>query len=233
MSPPAPPTTPTPAGTPPSAPPKSLAREYFETIVVCVLVLLFVRGFVFMQSKIPSESMLDTLQIGDYVLVNRFLYAAPQDEPIRWLGQRAIARGDVVVFRFPEDPDLDYIKRVIGLPGDRVSVTDNVVTVNGTPLEEPYVHLALGRELDFAEQVVPEGKYFCLGDNRNNSQDSRYWGFVPRSLMKGRAAMILYSYQESRADAMPTGPKAIWSTVKKLVTFPFYTRWGRVLSRIR
>jgi signal peptidase I len=215
------------------APPKSVAREYLETIVICVLFLLAARGFVFMQSQIPSGSMLDTLLIGDYVLVNRAIYAGPGDTPLSWLGQRDIRRGDVIVFRFPEDPDLDFIKRVIALPNERVELRSGTVYINGQPIEEPYL---LAENIDpsqnFAEHLVPADSYFCLGDNRDNSRDSRAWGYVPRSLVKGRAAMVLYSYDIGDGDPIPTGAGALFSFAKKLVTFPVRTRWSRVLTRI-
>ncbi len=216
-----------------TTPPKSVAREYLETIVVCVLFLLAARGFVFMQSQIPSGSMLDTLLIGDYVLVNRAIYAGPGDTPISWLGQREIRRGDVIVFRFPEDPDLDFIKRVIALPNERVELRAGTVFINGQAIEEPYL---LPENVDpsqnFAEHLVPNDSYFCLGDNRDNSRDSRAWGYVPRSLVKGRAAMVLYSYDVGDGDPIPTGAGALVSFGKKLLTFPVRTRWSRVLTRI-
>ncbi|MFN7964497.1 MAG: signal peptidase I [Acidobacteriota bacterium] len=216
-----------------TSPPKSVAREYLETIVVCVLFLLAARGFVFMQSQIPSGSMLGTLLIGDYVLVNRAIYAGPGDTPISWLGQREIRRGDVIVFRFPGDPDLDYIKRVIALPNERVELRAGTVFINGQAIEEPYL---LPENVDpsqnFAEHLVPNDSYFCLGDNRDQSSDSRVWGYVPRSLVKGRAAMVLYSYDVGDGDPIPTGVGALVSFGKKLLTFPVRTRWSRVLTRI-
>ena len=154
-------------------PAKGMLREYLETIVVAVLFLLFARTFVFMQSKIPTESMLDTLLVGDYILVNRFVYGAPGDAPAGWLGQRPVACGDVVVFRFPEDPDVDFVKRVIGLPGDVVQMTRGVVTINGQPIDEKYVKPENREAMQsFGPVTVPPDSYFALGDNRDNSRDS-------------------------------------------------------------
>ena len=216
------------------APRKSVLREYLETVVVCVLFLLFARGFVFMQSKIPAESMLDTLLVGDYILVNRFLFGGPGDSPSAWLGQRAIRRGDVIVFRFPGDPDVDYVKRVIGEPGDRVELRTGVVYVNGRPLDEPYLRReAAESQASYHEVTVPADSYFCMGDNRDHSLDSRAWGPVPRSMVKGRAFFLWFSYQEDKNDHLKTGLRRWVSIGKKLVGFPTKTRWSRIFSRIR
>ncbi|MBP7146766.1 MAG: signal peptidase I [Acidobacteria bacterium] len=216
-------------------PAKSVAREYLETIVVCVLFLLFARTFVFMQSKIPTESMLDTLLVGDYILVNRFGYGAPHDRALPLLGQEPIRRGDVVVFRFPEDPDIDFVKRVIGLPGETVQVSDWRVSIDGKPLAEPYIvpgNFDNPEGRYFGPVTVPADSYFCMGDNRDNSRDSRAWGFVPRSLVKGRAFFIWYSYEEDPNDHLRTGTKRIYSILKKLVYFPMRTRWSRIFDAV-
>ena len=217
-----------------ATPPKSVRREYLESIVLCVLVLMVARGFVFLQSKIPTESMLDTLLVGDYILIDRFVYGAPGDAPVKWLGQREIRRGDVVVFRFPEDPDVDFVKRVVGLPGDTVQFVDGRVRINSEPLVEPYV---LPENIDpstrYGPVTVPPDSYFMLGDNRDSSRDSRFWGFLPRSLIKGRAFFIWYSYEEERNDHLNTGLKRLASIGRKLIHFPWRTRWGRMFSLIR
>jgi signal peptidase I len=218
----------------PALPPRGIVREYLETIVVCVLVLLFARGFVFMQSKIPTESMLDTLLVGDYILVDRFVYGAPGDHPVRWLGQREIRRGDVVVFRFPEDPDVDFVKRVIGLPGDTLRMAGGRVFVNGAALDEPYVKPENEDPATvFGPVTVPPSQYFMMGDNRDNSRDSRVWGFLPQSLVKGRAFFIWYSYEEDRNDHLNTGLRRLLSIGRKIVHFATRTRWGRIFTLIR
>jgi signal peptidase I len=216
----------------PTVPPKGILREYFETIVVAVLFLLFARSFVFMQSKIPTESMLETLLVGDYILVNRFLYGAPGDEPVRWMGQRPIERGDVVVFRFPEDPDVDFVKRVIGLPGDVVQMTRGVVTINGQPIDEKYVKPENREAMQsYGPVTVPPDSFFALGDNRDNSRDSRAWGFVPRSLVKGRAFLIWFSYKEDQNDHLRTGFDRLISMARKALN-PGRIRPERIFSRI-
>ncbi|HNX19303.1 MAG TPA: signal peptidase I [Acidobacteriota bacterium] len=214
--------------------PRGVLRDYLETIVICVLVLLFARTFVFMQSKIPTESMLDTLLVGDYILVDRNLYAAPGDSPAGLLGQREIRRGDVVVFKFPEDPDVDFVKRVIGLPGETVEMKDGRMLVDGRPLEEPYVLPEnVDPQANYGPAKVPPGQYFMMGDNRANSRDSRYWGFLPRSLVKGRAFFIWYSFEEQRNDQENVGLRRLQSIARKIYLFPTRTRWGRLFSIIR
>ncbi|MDH3285791.1 MAG: signal peptidase I [Acidobacteriota bacterium] len=216
------------AAAPQEIAPKTVFREYLETIVICVLILVFARSFVFMQSKIPTESMLETLQVGDYILVNRFLFGAPGDTPLRFIGQRPIERQDVIVFRYPENPDVDFVKRVIGLPGDRVEIAAGDLFVNGERLDEPYV-MKDRRDLRyfFGPVTVPEDGFFVMGDNRDNSRDSRVWGRVPRSLVKGRAFCIWYSYEEDRNDHLRTGWRRPYSIAKKIRYFPSRTRWGR------
>ena len=157
--------------------PKSIVRDYFETIVVCVIFVLFSRAFVFQQSKIPTGSMEDTLLVGDYIMVNKFVYGASGGGlggtvlPIK-----PVERGDVVVFKYPLEPEVDYIKRVIGLPGDRLEILDGEVFINGTPLDEPYLKFADPRGMrNYGPRDVPEGHFFCMGDNRDQSADSRIW----------------------------------------------------------
>lgn len=216
-----------------TVPPKSIFREYFETIVICVLFLVAARGFLFMQSKIPTESMVPTLLVGDYILVNRFIFGAPGDPPNRLLAQREIQRGDVVVFRFPEDPDVDYVKRVIGLPGDTVEVRNGVLFVNGVQPQEPQTNPnnPSPPTSHYPLTTVPAESYFCMGDNRGSSSDSRVWGFLPRSLVKGRAFFIWYSYDEVKNDHTNTGLKRWVSIGRKLIN-PQKIRFSRMFSRI-
>ena len=219
----------------PRAPQKALLRDYIETILICVIFVIFSRAFVFQQSKIPSGSMMDTLLVGDYIMVNRFVFA---DTSFDWerklLPVRTIRRGDVVVFKHPPEPEVDYIKRVIGLPGDSVSVRHGKVYVNDELLNEPYVQEAY-RNLDFKPhgpiQVQP-GHYFVMGDHRNESLDSRSWGQVPIELMKGRALLIWWSYEEERSNPyMPVGQR-LRSWGDKLIHFFTRTRWSRCFDLI-
>jgi len=179
--------------------------------------------------------MMDTLLVGDYIMVNRFVFA---DTSFDWerklLPVRTIRRGDVVVFKHPPEPEVDYIKRVIGLPGDSVSVRHGKVYVNDELLNEPYVQEAY-RNLDFKPhgpiQVQP-GHYFVMGDHRNESLDSRSWGQVPIELMKGRALLIWWSYEEERSNPyMPVGQR-LRSWGDKLIHFFTRTRWSRCFDLI-
>jgi signal peptidase I len=183
---------------------KSLVREYGEAIFVAVLLALVIRQFAVQAFTIPSGSMMDTLLIGDYILVNKFLYGA--EIPfldIHLPGLRAPERGDIIVFKYPNDESRDFIKRIIGKGGDTVQVRDNHVWLNGALIEEPYVregsfHATPSAHCGYLYACeplrVPAGSYFVMGDNRDNSQDSRYWGFVKREKIRGMAFLIYWSW---------------------------------------
>ncbi|MDB4324824.1 signal peptidase I [bacterium] len=217
---------------------KSVFREYAETILICVMILIFPRTFVFQQSEIPSGSMEDTILIGDYILVNRFLYAPTS---FGWesalLPTRAIRRGDVVVFKQPQTPETDFIKRVIGLPGDRIAIRRGEVYVNGERLDEPYVGgLYRGPEpphRPFEPLLVEDGHYFMMGDHRNASQDSRAWGQVNKDLIKGRAFMVLFSTNAPPPSNEVPGQVTPTSLVRKLFNLVFRARWDRAFTAIR
>lgn len=176
--------------------------EYFEAlawalILACVLVTFVVQAF-----KIPSGSMLNTLQIGDHLLVNKFLYGLKKpfsdDYLIRGLDPEV---GDIVVFRFPLDPSIDYIKRIVGTPGDVLEMRDKVLYRNGVAVSEPYVRISQPgvmqpRRDNWGPITVPPDKYFTLGDNRDDSADSRFWGFVSRNAIRGKAWRIYWSAQD-------------------------------------
>jgi signal peptidase I len=207
---------------------KSTLREYFESIVIAVILAFFIRTFVVQAFKIPTGSMEENLLIGDHLLVNKFVYGATESRIERaLLPMGTIRRGDVIVFKFPEQPDRDFIKRVIGLPGETVEMREKKIYINGKPLDEPYVHFLLppGAQSEFSEVTstdvrdnyrpvqVPPDHYFMMGDNRDNSQDSRYWGFMPMSYVKGQALFIYFSLQEG--ESLPGG-----------------IRWSRILNRV-
>jgi signal peptidase I len=183
---------------------KSQVREMFESICVAVILAFFVRTFVVQAFKIPSGSMEPNLLIGDHLLVNKFV-AAPTLTRVEdtLLPIQTIHRGDVIVFKHPKIPERDLIKRTIGLPGDTIELRDGHVYVNGKALDEPYVHFLLPPSADLGEGdprrtygpvTVPEGQYFMMGDNRDNSEDSRYWGFLPREYVKGKALFLYVSF---------------------------------------
>jgi signal peptidase I len=186
---------------------KSTLREYFESIVIAVILALFVRTWVVQAFKIPTGSMENNLLIGDHLLVNKFVFGQPATGLGRaLLPVRDIRRGDILVFKYPEEPERDFIKRIIGLPGETLELRAKKVYINGTALDEPYVHFltaaSIGSEVTSADVrerygpvTVPPDQYFVMGDNRDNSQDSRYWGFLPRGHVKGKALMIYWSYE--------------------------------------
>ena len=186
---------------------KSTAREYFESIVIAVILALFVRTWVVQAFKIPSGSMEQNLLIGDHLLVNKFVHAPTVSELERTLlpiGE--VQRGDVLVFKYPEDPTRDFIKRTIGLPGETIELRQSRVFIGGQPIEEPYLDLmrpggkvAADIRGEFGPRVVPDGHLFMMGDNRGDSQDSRYWGPLPIEYVKGRAFVLYWSY-ESESD---------------------------------
>ena len=182
---------------------KSTTREYFESIVIAVILALFVRTWVIQAFKIPTGSMEQNLLIGDHLLVNKFVYAPAATAAERMLlpiGE--YQRGDVLVFKYPEDPERDFIKRLIGLPGETIELRQSRVFINGEPIAEPYLdamrqggHMPPDIRGTFGPQVVPEGHLFMMGDNRGDSQDSRYWGPLPVGYVKGKAFVLYWSYK--------------------------------------
>jgi len=227
---------------------KSTLREYFESIVIAVILALFIRTFVVQAFKIPTGSMENNLLIGDHLLVNKFIFAPTATRIERaLLPIGTIRRGDVIVFKYPEEPERDFIKRVIGLPGESIELREKKVYVNGKALNEPYVHFltpAAGEaELDdvtsydvrerYGPVTVPANRYFVMGDNRDNSQDSRYWGFLPRDYIKGQALFIYWSYEAGREDYEQAGPGATLKGFVSVVTHFFTrTRWDRMFHQI-
>ncbi|NOY53291.1 MAG: signal peptidase I [Deltaproteobacteria bacterium] len=182
--------------------PKSFWRENIEAILIAVVLALFIRTFVVQAFKIPSGSMLETLQIGDHILVNKFIYGThiPFTD-ISVLPVRKPQRGDIVVFKYPRDESRDFIKRLIGVPGDTIEVRNKIVYINGKPLPDPYVahrhrnsRIIPGNRDNFGPVTVPPHSYFMMGDNRDGSYDSRFWGFVKQDEILGKALIIYWSW---------------------------------------
>jgi signal peptidase I len=177
-----------------------MLKEYAEALIVALVLAFFIRSFVVQAFKIPSGSMLQTLQIGDHLLVTKFAYGVK----IPFTNVMVVERdgpkhGDIIVFEFPEDPSKDFIKRVIGLPGDVIEIRDKQVFRNGVPLQEAYIqHVdsasGVPRRDNFGPVMVPEHKYFVMGDNRDESYDSRFWGFVERNTIAGKALILYWSW---------------------------------------
>lgn len=221
---------------------KSTLREYYEALLIAIIFVNFARIFVFQAFKIPTGSMEDNLKVGDHIIVNKFIYG-PVPQP--WLSVfplRDIKRDDIIVFRYPLQPETDYVKRVIGLPGDTVMVRDKNVYINGKRLNEPYVihddpvvyppQPALPEPYRSRDQygpyTVPEGHYFAMGDNRDRSSDSRFWGTVPRSMIKGRAFMVYWSWKRTPSQqAEATAGTHIKELLDVVVHFFPGTRWER------
>ncbi|MDO9111037.1 MAG: signal peptidase I [Desulfatirhabdiaceae bacterium] len=184
---------------------KSRLRENVEAIVVAIILALFIRTFIVQAFKIPSGSMKETLQIGDHILVNKFIYGVK----LPYLQSTLIpiknpSTGDIVVFEFPEDKDKDFIKRVVGVAGDVVDIRNKQVWVNGAAQKGSFIvnsdpHVFPGNlqpRDNFGPVTVPEHSLFVMGDNRDHSYDSRYWGFVNLKAVKGKAFIIYWSWDK-------------------------------------
>lgn len=203
-------------------------REWSEALIVAVILALIIRTFLFQAFKIPSGSMLDTLLIGDHLLVNKFIYGThlPFTDG-RFLTLRHPKRGDIIVFEFPGDEDKsyfkrrDFIKRVIGVPGDRIEVRDKQVFVNDKLFSLPeevhkdsqIIPAGAGPRDNTGPILVPNDKYFVMGDNRDHSFDSRFWGFVPEKKIKGLAYVKYWSW-DSQADILH---KVRWNRIGRLI----------------
>jgi signal peptidase I len=239
-------------------------REYIESLLVTVILALFGTTFVVQAFKIPSQSMEPTLLVGDHLLVNKFIFGGRGHWYDRFLPYREIRRGDIIVFKFPYQDHPHYVKRVIGIPGDRIKIVDQQVYVNGKRISEPYaVHDPAAsydpfgdnfpprspeyitakvqpewadeifQHIQGGELVVPPDKYFAMGDNRDNSWDSRFWGFVDRDAIMGRPVIIYWSVQGAR-DETSDGNLNNWilNIIDTILHFPSRTRWSRMLHEV-
>ena len=212
---------------------KSVAREYTEAMVIALVLAIFIRTFFVQAYKIPSGSMEPTLLIGDHILVNKIVYGLRMPDSIfgleipglphgRYLFNfEPVHRGDVVVFVFPQDPSKDFIKRVIGIPGDTIQVKDGAVWLNGQKMDDPHGHFEVATadrspvspRDNFGPVTVPEGNLFMMGDNRDRSFDSRFWGFVDHSAVEGRAMIIYWSWDSDGGGIIPIR----WSRFGRIV----------------
>ena len=193
---------------------KSTLREYVEAIVLAIVLTIVIRGLVLQAFRIPTSSMEDTLLVGDFLFVNKMVYGSEID--IGFAGERFFydrvpairdpKPGDIIVFRYPEDPSRDFIKRCVAVAGQQVEIRDKVLYVDGKAREEPYVvhkdprvqpHETSQRD-NFGPYVVPQGHLFMMGDNRDNSLDSRFWGALPRDRVKGKAMFLYRSWDPDR-----------------------------------
>ena len=195
--------------------------------------------------KIPTGSMEHNLLIGDHLLVNKFVFSPAESAVERLLlPNREVERGDIVVFKYPVTPDRDFIKRVVGLPGETLEVRGKTVLIDGAPLDEPYLPAWMTRMTEGAYALdgrdnhgpvaIPEGHYFVMGDNRDNSEDSRYWGTLPHDHLKGKATLVYWSYDAERPELMTqTGVGATVRRMASVVTHFFTrTRWSRMFRPV-
>ena len=182
---------------------KSTLREYIEAFLIAILLALFIRTFVVQAFKIPSGSMLPTLQIGDHLLVTKFIYGLKIPVSGKTLIPfKSPKHGDIIVFKYPKDRSVDYIKRVIGVGGDTLEIRNKKIFINNKPIADNYAHFSSTSIIkgsmsprDNLDPIsVPEGKVFVMGDNRDNSHDSRFWGFVDQKDILGKAFIIYWSW---------------------------------------
>ena len=244
--------------------PHTSVREYIESLLVTVILALFGTTFVVQAFKIPSQSMEPTLLVGDHLLVNKFIFGGRDAWYEKLLPYRSVRRGDIIVFKFPFQDHPHYVKRVIGVPGDRIKIVDQQVYRNGQKLVEPYaVHdsavpydaflynfppaghddIISSMQPEWADQifkyiqngeiVVPPGNYFAMGDNRDHSWDSRYWGFVSREAIMGGPVVIYWSVQSSEEEYSERSfGGGIVSILRTLIEIPTRTRWNRMLRTV-
>ncbi|MCL5022002.1 MAG: signal peptidase I [Nitrospirae bacterium] len=182
---------------------KEILWEYTKAIVTALILALFIRAYFVQAFKIPSGSMIPTLLIGDHILVNKFIYGTkiPFSDK-RILVLRKPEKGDIIVFKYPEDPSRDFIKRVVAVEGDVIESKNKVIYVNGKAAKEPFVQHTdnsvkpggLEPRDNFGPYIVPKGKYFMMGDNRDQSYDSRYWGYVDIKEIRGKSLVIYWSW---------------------------------------
>jgi signal peptidase I len=202
---------------------KKFIKEYIEPIVVAILIALFIRAFIVQAFKIPSSSMEPTLLVGDHILVNKFIYGIriPYSDEIfgkskKFFEWKKPQRGDVIVFIFPKDRRKDFIKRVIGTEGEKVEIIHNKIYINDKLIDDPWGRFTMPRSSieEYGPVKVPEGFLFVMGDNRDNSQDSRFWGFVNINAVKGKALIVYFSWNSNPQNLLD---KIRWTRFGKLI----------------
>jgi len=201
---------------------KQAAIKNIEGIIIAILIALFIRAFVVQAFHIPSGSMEPTLVPGDYILVNKFIYGIriPYIN-IRLFYYKQPKRGDVIVFMYPKDPSKDFIKRVIAIQGETVQIIAGKIYIDNTLIPDPWAYFDkneppgfISAVENFGPVVVPEGSLFVMGDNRNNSEDSRFWGVLPLNNVLGKAFVIYFSWN-GKAENLPD--KVRWSRIGELI----------------
>lgn len=227
----------------PAGTPRSHLREYAEAILVAVIFALFARTFLFQAFQVPTSSMEKNILVGDHLIVNKFAFAPHREGFLSGLlPYRRVRRGDILVFKFPEDPRRDFIKRTIALPGETVEIRDKAVYVEGRRLSEARVYHSdehvwpddsslpdsIRRRDQARPFTVPPDSYFAMGDNRDNSYDSRFWGPVPAANLKGRALFVYWSF-----PLEPSAHRSVRELLSIALNFFRRTRWERTLMPVR
>ena len=193
--------------------PNRTIREWVEALIFAVVVATVVRTYLFAPFQIPSGSMLPTIQIGDHIFASMYTYGSPVPFTDIKLFEKPVRRGDIIIFPYPRDPSIDYIKRAVGLPGETLEILNDKVFINGELLDEPYAYfepnekksrqsqglLSSSPVSNFGPVAIPDGKIFAMGDNRYNSADSRYWGFVEMGTIFGKGQIIYWSHDPGQS----------------------------------
>ena len=260
------PETESPAPIPEAAPPRQNVNSFgndligsLQSLMGTIVIAIFVITFIVQAFQIPSESMENTLLVGDYLLVNKLCYGG-SGLGDHLMPYQKIARRDIIVFHYPVDPQQHFVKRVIGLPGDRLRMVNKKVLINGKPMDEPYVRflepannlyrddfpridipasnmegswwLQMRKLVEDGELIIPEGHFFVMGDNRDDSQDSRYWGFVPQENIIGRPLVIYWSVQDWDRNPQSTVSGRLYHLAYAVTHLVQITRWNRTLRLV-
>jgi len=215
---------------------KSTIREYFESIVITAIIALFATTYVIQAFKIPTGSMESNLLIGDHLLVNKYVYGIQSGFLSKIFPYKEPKRGDIIVFKYPNSPEVAYVKRLMGLPGEKLELIGHTLYINGQALTENYTQYMQPGSINerWGPYYVPEGQYFAMGDNRDNSQDSRYWGFVPRDYILGKPLIVYWSFETPREEYLQTSmPDRVKQFADVFFNFFAKTRWRRTFRIIR
>ncbi len=219
-------------------------REYFLTIVVCTVIALFVTTYVVHPMSVPTPSMEPTILVGDRILVDKFTIRNGHVPGLPLVPSYTVKRQDVIVCKAPREPEILLVKRVVGLPGDTLEIRDKTVYINAQPLDEPYKQHSdptvypggtpnpffgnMQRD-NYKAITIPPDSYFVMGDNRDDSLDSRFWGFLPKDHIVGRPLIIFWSYEDPPNAHLRTSPtELIELYAQRLIFFPTRTRWSRM-----
>ncbi|MBI3940213.1 MAG: signal peptidase I [Acidobacteria bacterium] len=237
---------------PPAQAPRaySTLREYFVTTVICTILALFVTTYILHPMTVPTPSMVPTILVGDRLIIDKFTVRNALHSWLPLVPGHRIRRGDIIVFKFPQNPEVLYVKRAIGLPGDKFEVRDKNVYINDRPLPEAYkvhsdpnvmspnsgFHFFSGdfRRDTVAPVVIPQHQYFMMGDNRDDSADSRYWGTLNEELIVGRPLLVFWSYEDDSDAYLKTGLGDLGKLyASRLIYFFTKTRWSRIGKIVR